>query len=194
MARPREFDTDQALDAALHEFWQRGYASTSMADLMRAMGLQKGSIYKAWRDKRDLFLCALRRYQGRVLAEFQRTVSRADSPREALRAWLGSVSRNCKSKAPAPGCFGVNAVVELAPHDEEVAALAAAQRKAMRQALIRLIEEGQERGEISSSLDPATVASMLHVFLGGLAVASKETPALRDTSRLCDLVMRSLDP
>ena len=59
MARPREFDISDALDRAMEAFWRHGYEATSMADLMEAMSLQKGSIYKAFNDKHSLFMAAL---------------------------------------------------------------------------------------------------------------------------------------
>ena len=62
MARPREFDMDQALDAAMSTFWAQGYEATSMTDLVEATGLQKGSLYKAFDDKHDLFMKSLSRY------------------------------------------------------------------------------------------------------------------------------------
>ena len=59
MARPREFDIDEVLQAAMDAFWRHGYEGTSMADLMQAMQLQKGSIYKAC-DTKSSILCLLR--------------------------------------------------------------------------------------------------------------------------------------
>ena len=69
MARPREFDIDHVLNAAMHAFWQRGYEATSLADLMEATGLQKGSLYKAFGDKHSLFMQALNRYLAQRACE-----------------------------------------------------------------------------------------------------------------------------
>ena len=46
--RPTEFDTDHALDVAMHLFWDRGYEGTSMADLSQKMGIHPSSIYAAF--------------------------------------------------------------------------------------------------------------------------------------------------
>ena len=69
MARPREFDMDEALDAAISTFWTQGYEATSMTDLMEATGLHKGSLYKAFDDKHDLFMKSLSRYLDNPLGD-----------------------------------------------------------------------------------------------------------------------------
>ncbi len=71
MVRPRKFDLEEALEAAMKAFWEHGYEATSLADLMQAMSLQKGSIYKAFGDKYALFLNAVERYINAVY-EFHR--------------------------------------------------------------------------------------------------------------------------
>src|ERR1700761_1859071 len=60
--RPREFDMDEALDRAIRVFCEQGYNATSIGDLIDAMGLASGSIYKAFHDKRAVFLAALDRH------------------------------------------------------------------------------------------------------------------------------------
>ena len=63
MGRPRAFDMDQALDQALHVFWEKGYAGTSIADLTEAMGINPPSLYAAFGNKEKLFKKALDRYE-----------------------------------------------------------------------------------------------------------------------------------
>ena len=88
MARPREFDLDEALDGAMNAFWARGYEATSLADLMAATGLAKGSIYKAFDDKHDLFMQALRRYLDNLCRDTSQILEGTASPATGLRQWL----------------------------------------------------------------------------------------------------------
>ena len=60
--RPREFDLDQALDKAIGTFSENGYYATSLGKLTAAMEIAEGSLYKAFRDKRGVFLAAFERY------------------------------------------------------------------------------------------------------------------------------------
>ena len=84
MGRPREFDEDGVLERALHVFWRLGYEATSVTDLMEATGLAKGSLYKAFGDKRSLFLKALDRYLERGRDALRHTLTDAPTVREGL--------------------------------------------------------------------------------------------------------------
>ncbi len=64
MARPREFDADDVTEKAMNVFWQHGYESASMPDLLDGMGLTRGSLYKAFKDKKTLYLLAMERYEA----------------------------------------------------------------------------------------------------------------------------------
>ncbi len=67
MARPREFDIEEAVEGAMQIFWRQGYGATNLPDLLTAMGLTRGSFYKAFKDKRAVYLAALQRYDEQVI-------------------------------------------------------------------------------------------------------------------------------
>src|ERR1700675_3846645 len=62
MGRPREFDTDAAMEKAMRLFWAKGYEGTSVADLTGTLGISRPSLYAAFGDKQSLFRAALERY------------------------------------------------------------------------------------------------------------------------------------
>ena len=87
--RPRAFDTDTALDNAMIVFRQKGFHASSVADLSEAMNLTAGSIYKAFKDKRTLFLRVFERYisvRGADLRALQQEKERAEGVRVAAYA------------------------------------------------------------------------------------------------------------
>ena len=173
MARPREFDMDQALDSAMGAFWNRGYESTSMADLMEATGLQKGSIYKAFDNKHDLFMKSLERYLAVMHQRMSEVIESASSPREGIRAWLQMGVEMCQGADMRRGCLALNTAVELGPHDGEVAALLKRQHGKILGLLVATIERGQALGEFCDDLPAEQLAKSLHVFGAGMLATSK---------------------
>ena len=89
--RPREFDLDEALAAALRVFWQRGYEAASMADLTAAMGITKPSLYAAFGNKESLFKKALDLYEREKLA-YMRGALDAETSRGVAERLLGGVA------------------------------------------------------------------------------------------------------
>ena len=88
MARPREFDREEALERATGVFWAKGYASTSTDDLLTAMGIARQSLYNAFQDKRALYLEALERYQRTATGGHLQRLNGAASPIAGVQALL----------------------------------------------------------------------------------------------------------
>ncbi|MFM7306101.1 MAG: TetR/AcrR family transcriptional regulator, partial [Alphaproteobacteria bacterium] len=88
MPRPRIFDEDAALAAATAEFWQRGYAGTSVRDLGASMGLGAASFYNAFGDKRALFLRCMDRYLDDGVRARIRRLEQGRPPREAIEEFI----------------------------------------------------------------------------------------------------------
>ena len=190
--RPREFDPDTALDQAMEAFWARGYESTSVADLLEATGLQKGSLYKAFGDKRSLYLAALRRYLDTGHERARQALCGGNSAREALTGWFECMTSGC-SREGSRGCFGVNAMVELGDHDEEVAAIVGAQFKALGRLLESVVERGQMTGELLQDVPAADLADFLSVFLACLNARSRGPLPKARVKRLIAGALSALD-
>lgn len=193
MGRPREFDEDEVLSAALETFLERGFESTSVEDLTRRTGLQKGSLYGAFGDKRQLFRTALARYQDRALGEMRAALEAGTSPRTSLEEFFAAVVKR-SSERKARGCLCVNTTVELAPHDEEVAHGLAKHRERVEGLFAELVARGQEAGQFGRALDARAVGRYLGALLTGLAVLARSSPG---RARLEDVVrvgIGALDP
>src|SRR6185369_1509438 len=92
--RPREFDTDAAIERAMGVFWSSGYHGTSLPDLLEATNLSRGSLYAAFGDKHGLFLCALDRYIAEALTRLDGELDPRKNALAGLRACLaGYVER-----------------------------------------------------------------------------------------------------
>jgi len=193
MGRPREFDEDEVLTAALETFLEHGFEATSLEDLTRRTGLQKGSLYGAFGDKRQLFLTALARYQDRSLGELRAALADGPSPRATLEAFFaGVVKRSCERSAR--GCLCVNTTVELAPHDEEVARSLARHRERVESVFAELVARGQAAGEFGPELEARASGRYLGTLLTGLAVLARSSPGRPRLEDIVRIGIRALDP
>ncbi len=171
--RPREFDMEQVLEAAMDVFWQKGYADTSMADLMAATGLAKGSVYKAFKDKHDLFMKALTAYLEGNYARVKNGMETAATAEKGVRSWIDAVLEMCNNQGVRKGCFAVNTLVELGPHDMSVASVLKQHSALMEKMLAQCIERGQKNGEFRRDKPAAHLAEALFAFVAGMMSFSK---------------------
>jgi TetR/AcrR family transcriptional regulator, transcriptional repressor for nem operon len=190
--RPREFDVNEALDRAIRVFCEQGYNATSIGDLTDAMGLASGSIYKAFRDKRAVFLAALDRH---VLLRKEQiaAVARSSKPaRERLRDVLAFFVESSQGAEGRRGCMVVGSAVELAITDREVAARVSASLSRNEAFIADLIREGQADGSISPGIDPDQTARVMVCLTQGLRVVGKSGRAPQDTTAAVDIAMKLL--
>lgn len=190
--RPREFDLDEALDKAIRVFREQGYNATSIGDLTEAMGLASGSIYKAFKDKRAVFLAALDRYMLLRNEQIASVARAARTARERLRAVLGFYVESAKGVEGRRGCMVVGSAVELAIADREVAARITAALSRNEALLADLIRQGQADRSISGKIDPDETARVMVCLTQGLRVVGRAGRAPPDTSAAVDIAMKLL--
>ena len=178
MARLREFDVDEVMEAVINAFWERGYKATSLADLMAATGLQKGSIYKAFGDKRSLFLKALGAYLDRFYNSAAAALS-ASPPEAAIAAWFQCLSDTSDNASGCKGCFAVNSLTEMAPHDPEVAAMLEHLYHRIGKLLDNVVTRGQKSGAFRQDLSAQQLRQLLMVIVNG-TLASNRAAFFRD--------------
>jgi TetR/AcrR family transcriptional repressor of nem operon len=193
MARPREFDEDQVLDWALDAFWSHGYEATSLADLMEATGLAKGSLYKGFGDKRSLFLRALERYLDRGFDGLRSLGSQADSGGATLRLWLSNVVAMATCTGLRKGCMAVNCTVELAPHDGDIRSILRKQERRLERLYAELVERGVKDGSLRQDLDTQASAEWLTTIVDGLQVRGKLGLTRAQAMRAVDMAMSALE-
>ena len=120
MPRSRTYDPDDALDAAMREFWRRGYAETSYDDLTRATGVSRKGLYSTFGDKRALFLRALGRYRATCALELFADLDREDATLDTVVALFERIGALAKSPAGRSGCLMANTAVDETSRDADV--------------------------------------------------------------------------
>ena len=187
----KQFDKQAALNRALEAFWSRGYEATSMQDLVDCMGVNRGSLYATFGDKRALFLSTLRAYdEGRqqMLARFEARFP----PREAIRqVFLAFTSK--LNEAGNRGCFLTNTALELAAHDEEIRKLVAAAQADVEGFFARMIKKGKSDGTFAAELKPGETARGLLASLLGLLVLIRSRPEPLLLKAIVDEAMHRLE-
>ncbi|KOR90534.1 TetR/AcrR family transcriptional regulator [Paenibacillus solani] len=176
MGRVREFDEEKVLDAAMQLFWEKGYEATSLSDLTSRMGIQRPSIYSAFGDKKELFETALRKYTSSRASETRTRLQTHQSVREAFRAFFENVVDEEYSDSPSRGCFCINTMVELAPHDEKFEILTREHQMYLAVIFQETIERGIQSGELASDTNAKALSQALIVSLIGLTVMLKSRP------------------
>lgn len=174
----KQFDVDATLDRAVNQFWEHGYESTTMQELVDCTGVNRASLYATYGDKRAIFIAALQRYdvvrRQAMLAKLAKV-----RPLDAIRRLFAGFAEQGGDDAHPRGCFLANTAVELAAHDAEVREIVAKAQRELEEFFRRKIEEGQAAGEISGDLDAAAKAQALLAALLGLLVLVQSRPEAR---------------
>ena len=189
VGRPREFDEEKALEAAMEAFWQKGYEATSLADLCTCTGLHKGSLYQTFGSKHELFMRALQNYTDRTFAEVSSVITESQSPLENIRAVMHKVINQASEES---GCMMMNSLAELAPHDPEVKEALQASGQRRLAAMTELVGAAKEAGEIRDERQADEIALQLMVTLAGSATTMKGFLTKDQALHTVDNVLRSL--
>lgn len=192
MARPREFDTTEALNEAMQVFWTKGFEATSLNDLIGAMKLSKSSFYDTFGSKHEVFLAAIEHYKKTVTAQVS-AVSELDAPARKL---IGSLFERAVERITEEdgrrGCFLNNCAVEVALHDPAAAKLIGGGFGIMEDTFFALVQRGQAEGGIGAAKNPRALARYLTSSLNGIMVMGKAQPdreALSDVARIALTVL-----
>lgn len=183
--RPREFDLDEALSAALRVFWRNGYEAASMTELTAAMGITKPSLYAAFGNKEALFHKALDLYEREKLA-YMTSALEAPTARgvaeRLLRGALAIQTSNCDPK----GCLGVISVAACGIEAESVKAEVVKRRASSEAAIIRRFERAIAEGDVPKGLTAPALVRFLIALMQGLALQGGSGATCSELEQLVD--------
>ena len=187
MARPREFDAEQALDAAISMFREHGYEGSSAQMLVDAMGIGRQSLYAAFGDKWQLYRSGVRRYgMGECAAHF-------DAIRGGVRAIDGieAMLRRVVETADQP-CLGVSSIYEFGVSRPDLTEINALLATSLRAVIAGRIHDAQREGDVAAGLDPDAIADFLIANIAGTRVAGRGGADRATLNSLVDLALRAL--
>lgn len=157
-------------------FWSKGYEATSIEDLVTRMGIQRGSLYGTFGDKRTLFLAALDRYERVVARRLFDALETPGSGKEAIRRFFLLKVEASLDRGRPLGCLLTNSAVELSWRDRAATAKVGMSLAKLEGAFFRALVRAREAGEIEAKRDLRTLARFLTSSAQGLSVMAKALP------------------
>jgi TetR/AcrR family transcriptional repressor of nem operon len=192
MARPKAFDRDAALRAAIEVFWAKGFAGASTDDLTAAMGIGRQSLYDTFGDKRRLYLEALARYNAESVSGHLADLRNGSPATEAIKALLLRFANEPEPRR-VRGCMGVNAICEFG-QDPDVLAAGKPSHDLLENELIRLLEAGKADGDVAAAVEPRSAARFIAATLAGLKVQAKAGAPAETLGEIAGFAVDSLKP
>ena len=192
MARHAEYDRDAVIARATAVFWDRGYGKTSIHDLVAATGLQPGSLYAAFGNKKGLFVEVIDQYNRRFIARINGLREAPGRSIEKVEGLLRQIVDDAASGQAERGCLTVNALLELATHDEEIAGRLRGYNAELRKAFAWLVKDAQAEGDIQFERDANEIATFVLNNVWGLRVMCKSRPDRASLDAIVDGVLSGL--
>jgi len=169
VGRPRAFDIETALDAALEVFWKHGYEGASMTDLTEAMGINRPALYAAFGSKKGLFFRALDLYY-RVEAVHTFQALREPTARLVTEQYLVRSVEQLTNPARPMGCFVLQSALACSKENQDVTDHMTSLRNAAEKELRQRYERAVRDGDLTDGEDPTSLARYVCVVRHGLAV------------------------
>ena len=168
MARPREFDEERVLDAAMRVFWKKGYPGTSLQDLVDATGLERPSIYNAYGNKRGIFCRVFDLYASNYLSHTRDLLEKAPTAGEAIDALLRNlIKQQFRSEMPH-GCLAGLAASECEMHDPNTQSRVSRLYREVGDLIYERLLAGRESGEFADDFDARSTSSALVGVMTGM--------------------------
>ncbi|WP_046731589.1 TetR/AcrR family transcriptional regulator [Streptomyces humi] len=191
MARIREFDIDRALDRAMDLFWRKGYAETSLQDLLKELSIGSGSFYAAFGSKEQLYDRCLERYTSLQGGDLRETLDGTADIRTAVRKVLVPMIE-ADLTDPTRGCLVVSTSTQCGEQPSAAERVTTAVRQ-VESLLAGALEQAQVRGEISPDKNPRELARFLTTFIQGIRVVGQARTGREFAEDALSVAMRALD-
>lgn len=187
--RPRQFDTDEALDAALDLFWRHGYEGTSVAALAEAMAINVPSLYAAFGNKEALFHKVLDRYIQKPASYLLNALQQPTARAVAEQALRGAIDM-AMHRRRADGCLLVQGALASGPGAEPIRAELSRRRAAAEAAVRQRFERAVAEGDLPATADPARLARFLMTVIWGLSVQAAGGAGRAQLEEVAEIAVR----
>lgn len=185
--RYKAFNETLVLQKALEVFWIKGYEATSTQDLLKAMQLNKGSLYNTFKSKKNLYITTIEIYAGQALEKLDRDINNSDNPIDVIKDFLYETCEPGKETEDSKGCFLGNTVMEMASIDKELAARAAGKLKKIEKLFLKALIKAKENGQLEVQHNPKVLSEYLINLWNGINLTRRIYKDKTELKKILDL-------
>lgn len=168
MGRTLTFNRDEALQKAMHLFWEHGYQGASLKMLEYTLKIRPGSLYYSFGSKDQLYIEALDLYAHELIHELDLAISHHGNLIDGLKCFISDLVIVSRRSRPARACLIVKTLLELSSRGGIITHKADSLLQAMEDHFARLFEAAKSQGEIMAQADSRSLARQLQVRIIGI--------------------------
>ena len=188
VGRPRAFDSEIALDAALRVFWENGYQAASLAILGEAMGLTPPQIYNAYKDKETLFQLAVERYLARENEFLNTALSFPGTAEEAIRLLLVGAAKSYTRPEYPRGCLMVTGAIAGTPDLQTIVKKLQDGRLVAEQRIAERLN--QDKGSLPEGSHVQELARYFSGVLFGMSILARDGKSEEDLKSYAEIALK----
>jgi len=175
----KQFDPQVALGKAMQLFWEKGYASTGLAELQKLMGIGRKSLYDTFGNKRELFIKCLQLYSDTEVRYILSVLSKDGSPLGNVRKLLRALQQQ-HSKPESCGCLLGVSMAQCSTDDTDMAEVLRHHIKRVEDAFYMTFKQAQDMGELDSKTNIRDIARLYLGIAQGMALIGRvqDSPAV----------------
>jgi AcrR family transcriptional regulator len=189
LGRPRAFDPDTALEAALRVFWTKGYEGTALSDLTAAMGINRPSIYATFGNKEALFRKALDRYSAKMTG-FTAEALKEPTARAVAEVLLAGTADLLSCPGNPKGCLMVQGALACGDEADPIRKELIARRATGEAALRERFARAKAEGDLAAGTDAGDLARYVVAVMHGMSVKSAGGASREELQGVIDFSLR----
>jgi TetR/AcrR family transcriptional repressor of nem operon len=193
MPRVKLFDENEVLTKAMNLFWKKGYAATSVQDLINHLGINRASLYDTFGDKEQLFKKSFELYRKNNIEGLKQFFDSQKNVRKGFERLFENAIEEAVNDQDRKGCFVVNTTTELVPNDDSIAVILENNKSDFENMFFQYLQKGKEAGQIKTDKDLKSIAALFYTLYNGLRVVSKVQPNAKNLTDTINIALSVLD-
>lgn len=193
MPRVKLFDEQKVLESAMELFWKKGFHDTSIDDLVKHLGVNRGSLYSTYGGKKALFVRTVQYYRALNTDRVKVFLSAEKDTKKGLRKLFKQSIQASVCDTDRKGCFVVNTATELTPGDPDIIKLIKDNEKAFEGIFYKYLKQGEQNGDFAPGKNLKAIAHLIFMIHSGLKVVAKVNTNEKQLMQSVDAALSLLD-